>query len=53
MAEQIFPTKGNLIKARKTLALCRLGYDLMDRKQYSHKRNDAAYGQSKVFEKFH
>ena len=33
MAEQIFPTKGNLIKARKTLALCRLGYDLMDRKR--------------------
>lgn len=33
MAEQIFPTKGNLIKARKTLSLCRLGYDLMDRKR--------------------
>ena len=33
MAEQVFPTKGNLIKARKTLALCRLGYDLMDRKR--------------------
>ncbi len=33
MAEQVFPTKGNLIKARKTLSLCRLGYDLMDRKR--------------------
>lgn len=33
MAEQIFPTKGNLIKARKTLSLCRLVYDLMDRKR--------------------
>ncbi len=33
MAEQIFPTTGNLIKARKTLSLCRLGYDLMDRKR--------------------
>lgn len=33
MAEQIFPTKGNLIRARKTLSLCRLGYDLMDRKR--------------------
>lgn len=33
MAEQVFPTKGNLIKAKKTLALCRMGYDLMDRKR--------------------
>lgn len=33
MAEQIFPTKGNLIKARKDLALSRLGYELMDRKR--------------------
>ena len=33
MEEQIFPTKGNLIKARRTLALCRMGYDLMDRKR--------------------
>ncbi len=33
MAEQIFPTKGNLIKAKKTLALCCLGYDLLDRKR--------------------
>ena len=33
MSEQVFPTKGNLIKARKTLALCRMGYDLMDKKR--------------------
>ena len=34
MAEQqVFPTKGNLIKARRTLSLCRMGYDLMDRKR--------------------
>ena len=33
MAEQVFPTKGNLIKARKTLALCKMGYDLMDKKR--------------------
>lgn len=33
MAEQIFPTKGNLIKAKKDLALSRLGYELMDRKR--------------------
>ncbi len=33
MAEQVFPTKGNLMKAKKTLALCRMGYELMDRKR--------------------
>ncbi len=33
MAEQIFPTKGNLIKAKKDLALSKLGYELMDRKR--------------------
>lgn len=33
MAEQVFPTKGNLMKARRTLSLCRMGYDLMDRKR--------------------
>ncbi len=33
MEEQVFPTKGNLIKAKKTLSLCRMGYDLMDRKR--------------------
>ncbi len=33
MADQVFPTKGNLIAAKRSLALCRLGYDLMDRKR--------------------
>lgn len=33
MAEQVFPTKGNLIAAKRKLALSRLGYDLMDRKR--------------------
>lgn len=33
MAEQVFATKGNLIKAKKNLALSRLGYELMDRKR--------------------
>lgn len=33
MAEQIFPTKGNLIKSRRQLKQAQLGYDLMDRKR--------------------
>ncbi len=33
MAEQIFPTKGNLINAKKTLDLARVGFDLLDRKR--------------------
>lgn len=33
MAEQIFPTKGNLINAKKSLALSQLGYELLDRKR--------------------
>lgn len=33
MAEQIFPTKGNLINTKKSLALATLGYDLLDRKR--------------------
>ncbi len=33
MADQVFPTKGNLIAAKRSLALCKLGYDLMDRKR--------------------
>ena len=33
MAQQIYATKGNLIQVRKTLALCQLGYELMDRKR--------------------
>lgn len=33
MAEQIFPTKGNLIKAKRSLYQANLGYELMDRKR--------------------
>ena len=31
MAQQVFPTKGNLIATKKTLALSTMGYDLMDK----------------------
>ena len=33
MAEQIIPTKGNLMNARRSLALANTGYDLMERKR--------------------
>ena len=33
MAQQVFPTKGNLISSKKSLVLARLGYDLLDRKR--------------------
>lgn len=33
MAEQVFPTKGNLINTKKTLDLARVGFELMDRKR--------------------
>lgn len=33
MAEQIFPTKGNLIKMRRALKQAQLGYELMDKKR--------------------
>lgn len=33
MALQIVPTKGNLINTKKSLALAKLGYELMDRKR--------------------
>ena len=33
MAEQIYPTKGNLINTKKSLALAELGYELLDRKR--------------------
>lgn len=33
MAEQIFPTKGNLIDCKKNLQLAKLGFDLLDRKR--------------------
>ena len=33
MAESVFPTKGNLIKSKRSLHQAKLGYDLMDRKR--------------------
>lgn len=33
MSEQIFPTKGNLIKSKRQLKQAQLGYELMDRKR--------------------
>lgn len=33
MAEQVFPTKGNLMLSKKALQLATLGYDLLDRKR--------------------
>ena len=33
MAEQVFPTKGNLINMKKTLDLAKVGFDLLDRKR--------------------
>ncbi len=33
MANQVFPTKGNLMAAKRSLVLSKLGYDLMDRKR--------------------
>lgn len=33
MADQVFPTKGNLLATKKSLSLANLGYDLMDRKR--------------------
>jgi len=33
LAEQIFPTKGNLIKAKRSLRQAHMGYELMDRKR--------------------
>ncbi len=33
MAQQIFPTKGNLIACKKNLSLAKLGFDLIDKKR--------------------
>lgn len=33
MAQQVFPTKGNLMASKRSLAQARLGYELMDRKR--------------------
>lgn len=33
MADQVFPTKGNLLNVKKSLALAKVGYELLDRKR--------------------
>ena len=33
MAQNVLPTKGNLINTKKSLSLAKMGYDLMDRKR--------------------
>ncbi len=33
MANQVFPTKGNLMATKKSLELAKMGYDLMDQKR--------------------
>ena len=33
MAQQVFPTKSNLMATKRSLALAEQGYDLMDRKR--------------------
>ena len=33
MADQVFPTKGNLLNMQKSLALAQLGYELLDKKR--------------------
>ena len=33
MAQQVFPTKSNLMAQKKSLALAKQGYELMDRKR--------------------
>jgi len=33
MAQQVFPTKGNLLNIQKSLSLARLGYELLDKKR--------------------
>ncbi|MEG1886933.1 MAG: V-type ATP synthase subunit D [Oscillospiraceae bacterium] len=33
MSDQVFPTKGNLLKIKKSLALAKVGFDLLDRKR--------------------
>ena len=41
----MFPTKGNLIAAKNSLALARQGYDLMDKKEkHPGARNDGSCG---------
>jgi len=43
VADQVFPTKGNLINTKKSLALSTLGFDLLDRKRNILIREMMAY----------
>lgn len=58
MAQNVFPTKNNLINTKKSLRLARVGYDLMDKKRNILVReimrlmDDAKSIQSEIFEKY-
>ncbi len=58
MSQNIFPTKNNLIKAKKSLKLAKVGYDLMDRKRSVLVReimslmNEAEQIQSQIAQKY-
>ncbi len=58
MAQNVFPTKNNLINTKKSLRLARVGYDLMDKKRNILVREimqmmaDAKAIQSEIFEKY-
>ena len=34
MADQVFPTKGNLLNVKKSLSLAKVGYELLDNGDY-------------------
>ncbi len=58
MAQNVFPTKNNLINTKKSLKLARVGYDLMDKKRSILVRevmqlmDDAKDVQSQIGEKY-
>ena len=50
MDPNTFPTKGNLILAKNSLALSRQGFELMDKKKkHSDQRNDGPYRSGKGY----
>lgn len=58
MAQNVFPTKNNLINTKKSLRLARVGYDLMDKKrnilvrEIMQMMDDAKAIQSEIFVKY-
>ena len=42
MDPRTFPTKGNLMLAKNSLALAKQGYDLMDKKRNTDQRTDGS-----------